>query len=424
MVRHFGRGAGRIAARSVRRGGIEAWHGLRYGRLSDPGNPRSAVVPAEGQIPAGDLSAVPVFPQLPSRLERVMGPGIRDNPQDHEAFFLNVWAPEAARDLPVLVFLHGGAWVSGGGSARWYRGERLAGEGMVVVTLNYRLGPAGHFEDGQGGDHRPIGDLLAALAWVQANIGAFGGDPGRVTLAGQSAGAWYAWALAGLEAARGLFRRVALLSIPRIRPWTPEHRQALTQEAEALARELEAENPLGQALLQAGAQVLARQPHAPGTIPPMYLPVWPDDCADAATPLYAEALYIRVTGQEMSVFLPPGSTDETVARASGEVFGAFAEEIALAAEARGISAVRRSFAARSGIPGLGAAHCFDLPFQFGNPADWQDAPMLAGWPPDAFRRLGDTVIADLAAFVAGRPQPPRGTFGQGDGPQFPERPQE
>lgn len=434
----------RLGARSILRDGVRCAYGLRYGRLSDPANPRSAVVPAEGQIDVEELTGVPVFPQLPSRLERVMGPGIGENPQADDAFFLNVWAPEGARDLPVLVFLHGGAWVSGGGSARWYRGARLAREGMVVVTVNYRLGPAGHLEDGQGGEHRPVGDLLAALEWVRDHIRDFGGDPAQVTLSGQSAGAWYAWALAGLPAAAGLFRRVALLSPPGITPWTEAERREISLRVAVLQDHLLAEgDPPDTAELSAGARVLSARASKVGAIPPMYLPVWPDALSDAATPLHVEALYLRTTSHEMSVFLPPMADEdlhalrvrvgpialppaptgwsadyaEAVTLASWSQFGRFVGGIAAAAQGRGIPVVRREFAALSGLDALGAAHCFDLPFQFGNPGDWHDAPMLSDWPESEFQALSDLTVGDLAAFVKGEDQVASGKLGEGAGPK-------
>lgn len=413
---------------------MRARYGLRYGALSEAENPRSEVVPAVGYLKVSDLTDVPVFPQLPSRLERIMGPGVRDNPQSLDAFYLNVWAPEDARDLPVLVFLHGGAWVSGGGSARWYRGEKLASEGMVVVTLNYRIGPVGHCEDTGGDDlHRPMRDILTALHWVRDHIADFGGDAGRVTLAGQSAGAWYAWALAGWEHAEGLFSRVALMSIPEIAPWTAVHRHDFTQQVDAAGAEIEDQ-------LRAGAQILSKTSFEPGRIAPMYLPVWPQK--DASARLNVTALYVRTTWDEMSVFLPPlsqaASADrlarlrrdlsaqpaqghrcpaswsaewaETVLRASWAQFGGFAEAIAQAAEGRGQSVVRRTFGAFAGCDDLGATHCFDLPFQFGNRADWRDAPMLDGWSPEAFEHLSREMRRDLADFVHARPQAPRHDF--------------
>jgi len=429
--------------RGQRLDGVEGWYGLRYGRLSDPANPRAALVPCAGQITVDDLTGVPVFPQLPSRLERLMGPGIRDNPQDREAFFLNVWAPAGAEGLPVLVFLHGGAWVSGGGSARWYRGARLAAEGVVVVTLNYRLGPAGHFADTpDDGLHRPVGDLLAALAWVQERIAGFGGDPGRVTLAGQSAGGWYAWALAGHPPARGLFDRVALLSAPAVTPWARADRHAVTRAAERYVAALaQSGMEVSQAWLQAGLRAVSEQPHRPGAIPPMYLPTWPDASAPAAAAPHVSAVYTRITAHEMTAFLPaqapeqeagllaslrnstpadlplaPGAPGwsaaraEIVARAGWQAFGSFADAAGRAVQGR-CTRVHRCFAALAGGPdNPGATHCLDLPFQFGNHEDWHDAPMLTGWDKARFEALSRALRTDLADFVKRQPQALLGRF--------------
>ncbi|GGE76434.1 carboxylesterase family protein [Stappia taiwanensis] len=442
----------RGGAVGVSRDGIACFYGLRYGQLRHPGSPRSAITTAGGQLTVEDLTDVPVFPQLPSRLESVMGPGIRDNPQDDAAFFLNVWAPEEATGLPVLVFLHGGAWVSGGGAARWYRGERLASEGLVVVTLNYRLGPAGHLDDDEPGSyHRPIEDILEALRWVQRQIADFGGDPDQVTLAGQSAGAWYAWALSTLPAAAGLFRRAALLSIPAIKPWTPVQRSAFTRAVlAAKARDPASRQEPREALLRAGARVLSQAPGEPGAIPPMYLPVWPEDPARPANKFHVDALYLRATRHEMSVFLPAslsGSSEmeatlahlraragtapvppvpcppdwprdhaALVTLASWIGFGRFASVIAGAAERDGRLVIQRAFAALAGPARLGAAHCLDLPFQFGNRADWHDAPMLEGWSAEDFEEVSREVRRDLAAFVAGHHQDGHRTLGAESGP--------
>ena len=116
--------------------------------------------------------------------------------------------------LPVIVFVHGGGLSSGAGS--YYDGEALAKKGAVVVTVNYRLGVFGflaHPDLSKESDHNSSGnygllDQMAALRWVQSNIAAFGGDPKRVTLAGQSAGAWSVNFIMASPLARGLFQRV------------------------------------------------------------------------------------------------------------------------------------------------------------------------------------------------------------------------
>lgn len=447
-------------ARPVRRGpwvgtvngDVECYYGIRYARLSDPGRPCSPAVSASGQAEAAEMVQVPVFPQLPSRLESVTGTAGRLNPQDDAAFFLNVWMPREAEGLPVVVFVHGGAWASGGGAMQWYRGQRLAQEGLVVVTLNYRLGPGGHLDDGpHAPSHAPFGDLLLALRWVRDHIADMGGDPGRVTLAGQSAGAWYAWALASLPQAKGLLRQAALLSIPCIRPWTPQERMRFTQQVLALS-DGEDGATVRERLLRAGARALAQMPRIAGAMPPMYMPMLTGgaaaclhSAASAAAAMHADALYVRVTRHEMSVFLPDDAPDsdaaaatlqqlrartgkdeaehrpapahwdaryaEAVQRSSWLEFIGFADKIASAVASHGHPVVWREFAGIGGPPRFGAVHCMDLPFQFGNRADWTDAPMLAGWSHDAFEALSAEVRSDLAEFARGRHGPARRVLG-------------
>ncbi len=128
---------------------------------------------------------------------------------------LNIWTPSRARHerLPVMVWIHGGAFVSGSGSVAIYDGEALARHGVVVVTINYRLGPLGFaaFEElaneGGGGANFGLQDMVAALRWVHENIHAFGGDAARVTMAGQSAGAMAVHQLLDSRQAKGLFSR-------------------------------------------------------------------------------------------------------------------------------------------------------------------------------------------------------------------------
>ncbi|HEV7523475.1 MAG TPA: carboxylesterase/lipase family protein [Acidimicrobiia bacterium] len=132
-----------------------------------------------------------------------------------DSLFLNVWTPacdDARR--PVLVWIHGGAFIWGAGDTPWYDGTKFAVHGdVVVVTINYRLGPFGflHLSDlfgdsFAGSGNAGILDQVAALEWVRDCIGAFGGDPERVTVFGESAGAGSIGALLGTPAARGLFQ--------------------------------------------------------------------------------------------------------------------------------------------------------------------------------------------------------------------------
>ncbi len=147
-----------------------------------------------------------------------------------DCLYLNIWVPEEARDreLPVMVWIHGGAFMSGSSSVQLrpgvmlYDGSRLARLGVIVVTLNYRLGPFGFLAHPLLAAEQPLHvsgnygllDQIAALKWVRGNIGAFGGDPSRVTLFGHSAGATSIYMMMVSPLAAGLFQRAICLSGP------------------------------------------------------------------------------------------------------------------------------------------------------------------------------------------------------------------
>ena len=135
-------------------------------------------------------------------------------PIAEDCLFLNVWTPasEPSAKLPVMVWIHGGALVFGSGGTPVYSGAPLAARGAVVVTINYRLGALGFFAHpavvAPSGDvNFGLLDQIAALRWVQRNIAAFGGDPGNVTIFGQSAGAESVLALFVSPLAKGLFHK-------------------------------------------------------------------------------------------------------------------------------------------------------------------------------------------------------------------------
>jgi para-nitrobenzyl esterase len=139
-----------------------------------------------------------------------------------DCLFLNIWTPavRANEKRAVLVYLHGGGNIEGSGSVALYSGEGLASKGIVMVTINYRLGVFGflaHPELSAESENHASGnygllDEIAALRWVRANIAAFGGDPERVTVAGQSAGGFHIAALLASPLAKGLFQRAILES--------------------------------------------------------------------------------------------------------------------------------------------------------------------------------------------------------------------
>ena len=200
--------------------GVAVFRGVRY--AAPPVGERRFAPPMPCAPWTGITEAVehgPISLQPPSRLRVAMGDFTR--PQDEDCLTLTIWtpSPEAAAARPVVVWLHGGAYMSGAGSLDWYDGSALARAGdIVVVGVNYRLGACGFLSrpglsDGNAG----LLDQQAALLWVAEHIAAFGGDPQRVTLMGQSAGGGSIAFLLTQPSARGLFQR-AILQSPALAP--------------------------------------------------------------------------------------------------------------------------------------------------------------------------------------------------------------
>ena len=140
--------------------------------------------------------------------------------QSEDCLFLTITVPQDAQDAPVLVWFHGGAFFLGSGSLGSYDGTANALHGVITVSVNYRLGAMANFvHPALAGEHpeEPQGnyalqDSVAALEWVKANIGAFGGDPANVTIAGQSAGGGIVTNMLSLPAAEGLFEKAIVQS--------------------------------------------------------------------------------------------------------------------------------------------------------------------------------------------------------------------
>jgi para-nitrobenzyl esterase len=204
------------------RGPVTAWKGIRFAappvdelrfRAPQPPQRWTEVADATTYGPACPQSTLP-------NMKLDLGA-----PHGDDCLRLNIWAPAGAEPgagKPVLVWLHGGAYVLGSGSQPLYDGHALAASGdVVVVTVNYRVGALGFldlssFTTQQQRFDSNVGlrDVLAALAWVRDNIAAFGGAPGNVTLFGESAGAGIVTTLLASPAAEGLFVRAIAQSSP------------------------------------------------------------------------------------------------------------------------------------------------------------------------------------------------------------------
>ncbi len=200
------------AVRGRHEGQLVVYRGLRYAappvgelRWRAPKPP----VPWRGVQPAVDNGASCIQPEKLS----IDSGGGDPRPFAEDCLFVNVWAPAAASaPRPVMVWIHGGALIFGSGGVPVYDGAPLAARGAVVVTLNYRLGALGFFAHpalaAEGGAFNfGLLDQIAALRWVKRNIARFGGDPGNVTIFGQSAGAQSVLALFASPLATGLFHK-------------------------------------------------------------------------------------------------------------------------------------------------------------------------------------------------------------------------
>lgn len=338
-------------------------------------------------VPAGTDVPVPgaMCPQPPSRLRAVMGPS-HDLPQDEDCLHLSITAPAApAPPRPVLVFLHGGGFTSGSGLLDWYDGARLSAEGdLVTVSVSYRVGPFGflrHPEVAPG--NLGLLDQLAALRWVQANIARHGGDPDRVTVAGQSAGAISLALLLRHPGTPGLLRR-AILQSPVLGPAQTTPAEAEAEGADFLASLDGDPFTAGHdALLTARAAAAARVTQRTGNrVSPPFSPVVGADPVPAtppATGLDGIDLLIGWNREELTAF---GLSRPDARAAEGPAFARpIADFTAWATTAGARTTTYRLDWAPEGSP-FGAVHCLELPLLLGDEAAWRDAPMLgaAPWP--------------------------------------------
>jgi len=219
------------AVEGVADGPLNVFKGIPYARAPTGQLRWAPPRPAQtwqGIRKAAAFGPICVQPKLPG------GGGLSDAPakMSEDCLSLNIWAPSVAKGAPVLVWIHGGSLWAGAGSEAAYDGASLARRGLVVVTINYRLGVLGYLAHPDLSAESPLGisgnygllDQITALAWVQHNIAAFGGDPANVTIAGQSAGGLSVLYLMASPPARGLFAKAIAESAYMVS--TPELKQA------------------------------------------------------------------------------------------------------------------------------------------------------------------------------------------------------
>ncbi|MGV4988498.1 carboxylesterase/lipase family protein [Streptomyces sp. NRAIS4] len=379
-------------------------------------------------------------------------------PFDDDCLTLNVWTPavdDARR--PVLVWIHGGGFVSGSGSLPIYSGETFARDGdLVVVTLNYRLGPLGYlsFDDATAAGAQPanlwLTDQLAALRWVRDNIAHFGGDPDTITVAGQSGGALSTAALAGHPEAQKMFRRAILQSPPlglHI-PTRDEYRERADAYLESAGvKDVDELRQLPWPRLVEAAGGLYARTVRWGYWPTPFLPVrdevtlfrhpaetllhgaateidvligWTREEANfnfALDPAYAKSTRAQVVGRIAERFgdgsaadvydeyarTRPGAgpVDVLMDLVSDELFRVPCVELAEARAALGrpVWAFQFDFPAPVHGGRLAAAHCLALPFVFDNFDSWSHAPLVEGIDPVVGEGLAKSMHQAWIAFA-------------------------
>lgn len=398
---------------------LSAWHGLRDATCHGP-----------------------IAPQTPSRLRAAMGSF--DRPQDEDCLTLTIWTPAAdGRRRPVMVWLHGGAWLTGAGSLDWYNGARLAREGdIVVVGVNHRLGALGYLlhpavSEGNLGAR----DQVAALRWVREHIAGFGGDAARITMAGQSAGAAAIGHMLMAPDQGGLFRRAVLQSGGFGRPpGTPDRAAA---RAEEFMRWLGFDPDAGdigdllravpaQRLVEAQAD-FARATARFGNTDPPFGPVLPERLtSDALIDVIADRagqmdVLVGATHDEGHAFFAPDMRVDEAALAerfgadrlarcrdrrpaatprdiladltTDDVFRGPALRLADALAARGGRVFSYRFDWAPPASPFKACHCIDLPFSFGNLDAWPGAAMLQGGDPAEMQSLSAAMRRAWIGFV-------------------------
>jgi para-nitrobenzyl esterase len=336
----------------------------------------------------------PRSPQNPSRLDGVTGPIGTELTVSEDCLVVSVVAPENAADAPVMVWLHGGAYMSGAGEARKYDADSLAQEGLIVVNVTYRLGIFGYLPPSWAQtDNLGLLDQIEALRWVQMNIGAFGGDPGNVTVFGQSAGGHSVVALLrSWPTTEGLLNHAIVQSAPL---GLGEDRTRMAATLREVVDQHVHEQSSVRDILRAEHIVVetARQFGLAGSLPFAPIPGVGALPADDALPMSSVPeqvdLLIGFAANDAVPFLAASLTDGTPAglvqagrhvdrvvarRVTEQVFGP-APLRALWDSADGASATYRIEWSPPDAP-FGACHCIELPLLFSN--DWADAPMLAG----------------------------------------------
>ncbi|KAL0929918.1 carboxylesterase type b [Colletotrichum truncatum] len=416
---------GKISAAS--NGDLVRARGLRYASASRFQRPK----PVEKWDEIADCTGpAPICPQIvPFELDFVTGPITAGREQSEDCLHVSVTTTVDAlsdgRKRPVMVFLHGGAYVSGGADLDCYEPSGLVERGVVGVNISYRLGIFG-FQPIPDVAPANLGlmDQIEALRWIQRNIAAFGGDSNNVTVFGQSAGAASIHFLMIADGTEGLFHRAIIQSAP-LEHWTPE-REKMVKDLGILARDEVHRDSNTQTsgdmlLLQQQLFLVAESygsPHAPFK-PLMGSEPLPDQ-ADVAQRISQVAkrvpMMIGYTKDEGVPFVRKNDTlrpylalafigsfiEWIAAWFIGKVFTWFLDGFHKEYRRAGGTSILYRFNWRPIQSSLRAPHCIELPFLLGSWSSWKAAPMLGGMSNQhAVEELGDRMKGIWIDFARG-----------------------
>lgn len=327
----------------------------------------------------------PVFPQNPNRLSKVMGKVEAEKYQSESAFHLNIFSKETFDQKPVLFWIHGGGWLTGGGALPWYDGHELVAQhDVVVVTINYRIGALGAFyQDDASTYNFGMNDIIQALKWTYEHIKHFGGDPERITVGGQSAGAWYSVALLGLPDFSRYASRVLLHSFPgNVSPLDKTQGHQLASRFKPLLQDEDLTTVNIEKLLQAQGKLMKEIVDTSyAIIPTSFIPI--HDHLNSTEDFIQQAVHASAGKVDIKAYV---TEDETTAFLNGDndvrailstMKSEFMKPTLTLLEQFQQHGSRTQFdVIKGGNHQFGATHCFDLPLLFGNFQSWSNAPML------------------------------------------------
>lgn len=362
--------------------------GIRYGTAERFARPVRA---ARHRDTVDATRPGPICPQLPSLLEPVYGPQRDEPPHSEDCLFLAITTPDLTGTRPVMLWVHGGGYLTGGGTLPMFDGGRLAADGdVVVVSVNYRLGALGFLaHEGVSDGNLGLYDQILALEWVSDHIAAFGGDPANITVFGQSAGASSALVLASVPRSRRLIRRVIAQSAPTLAtlPTREEAFAAGPRFAEAAGggdpRTLPVER-----ILEAQARTAqwnADPSAGTGAVP--FRPALTEPLGEPATyerifrsePVPDLVIgYTSDEGRAFAVSAPSPVPEEAVAELTRTLFTEPAHRTGRQLLDAGGAVFLYEFGWAPADGGFGAVHGVELPFLLGTEKAWAGSPVLGG----------------------------------------------